>query len=721
MKNNKQRLFFRIIFIIVLFLQIPFAFADTQIINEKHPHVIFTLMKNSDDSQFFVAKITVDHLDELAQQKEVELAFNSIRPILSVDHAELIQPKQGGDFYILKFPVKNEKSITFTIEGKWFIRKYSDAPSGYFMIENPDSQNPALPAKTISVDAQTILPFVTIDDHSLTEKQKENTAIEGNPTTTALTANTSLIVPLPVELQRREGDFVLNSQTKIIDQTSIAKPSADFFVAAIASATGFTLPVIANSTSNVLPNTIVLTTQGVDFSDEKQKKEGYILDVMPSYIILRAVTSSGFFYGLQSLRQLLPPPIFNHHIPSSFEWKIPSVFIRDYPRFEYRGLHLDVARHFVPPDEVKRLLDLMAIHKLNAFEWHLTDDEGWRIQINHYPALTEKGTWRGYDLQHHNEHDLLPAYGSGQAPYGGFYTQQEIRDIVTYAEIRHITIIPEIDMPGHARALIQSLPNDLIDTTDTSSYTSVQGYHDNVLSPCKSETFTVIDNILTEIAQLFPGKYIHIGGDEVPNGAWKNSCMAKKYSPTDPHFAALVQNDFLQKIQTILQSKNKIMAGWEEVASEEGTLAAPLRVYIWNTSKIDQAYQKAAHAGYEVIMAPAENLYFDLSYSADPHEPGQYWAGYVDTFSPYSLSPINTNKGQNDTVIKGVQGELWSEQIDSPSQLDYLAFPKIAGLAELAWTPANRRNWKNFYDRMREQHLLRLKEYGVQYRAKEFE
>jgi hexosaminidase len=448
-----------------------------------------------------------------------------------------------------------------------------------------------------------------------------------------------------------------------------------------------------------------------------------VIEVNSQTITVRAATQTGFFYALQSLRQLLPTNIYAQKFQRKVFWNIPNVRVLDHPRFEYRGMHLDSARHFMPTAQVKRLIDLMAIHKLNYFQWHLTDDEAWRIEIKAYPQLTEKGAWRGFNpLPHDDKFDLFPSFGSGRQSYGGYYTQDDIREIVKYAQERHITIIPEIDLPGHARAMIMSLPQQLIDNSDHSDYTSIQGYKDNVLPACDTNTLSVIDNIMTEVAQLFPANYIHIGGDEVPHGAWEKSpaCQKLGFEPLDPNYRDKVQNYFLKQVQMILSKKEKIMAGWEEIASAESTLETPLRVYIWNSSKTAQVYKKAQEKGYEIIQAPAENLYFDLSYNANPKEPGQYWAGYVDTFSAYSFTPVDQTKGQTTELIKGVQGQLWSEQISSLEKLDYFSFPKLAGLAELAWTPVDQRNWHNFYARMVVLHLPRLESYGVNYHDVEF-
>jgi hexosaminidase len=719
---NIRHTFLKLIFLVILSLYACIAQAESNL----SPTATFELIDNAKDEKSFNAKMTLSNVSKLKNKNQWQLAFNSIRTLTSITSdvpATLKQLKQAGDFYIIEFQVPDNKTdVTFTVHGKGVIKNITDGPVGYFLFQ----QSQGGKANFLPVVAKTVLPAWTPkpgEDEASRNVKKDHTPIEGNPIDTSLTPDTSLIVPLPAELTREAGAFILNEATELLYDESNLKNTAEFFTQNIFPATGLQLVTKEYHQEKPLSNTILLTHKGTEKLNnlsDIQKNEAYILEVTPAYIIIRAKTSAGFFYGLQSLRQLFPAPIFSPTLQKNMAWVAPSVSILDYPRFEYRGLHLDVARHFVPVDQVKRLIDLMAIHKLNALQWHLTDDEGWRIEIKKYPELTIKGSKRGYDPNHYSEHDLLPAFGSGYKSYGGYYTQDDIRAIVKYADERHITIVPEIDLPGHARALIMSLPDLLIDKEDPSSYTSIQGYHDNILSLCKSTTFTVINDIMSEVADLFPSKYIHIGGDEVPLGAWTESCMAKKYDPTQREkFRDKVQNDFMSQVQKIIQSKGKQMAGWEEVAGESATLTAPLRVYIWNTGKMKQAYEKSKHLGYEVIMSPAENLYFDLSYNEDPNEPGQYWAAHVDTFSPYVLMPINEE--QSEDVIKGVQGQLWSEFIDSNERLDYLAFPKVAGLAELAWSPATRRNWRNFSARMSTLHIPRLQSYGVQYRKTEFQ
>ena len=679
----------------------------------QNPTLTYKLINNNKDLNYSEAQIELKNIPHSGQWT---LAFNSLIPVLSLENAELLEQKQGGDFYLIGLNIpKNKDKITFQMKGKFTINKYSDAPLGYFLIDKSSFNSQIFP-----IEATTILPDwqPKPGEEEAQNQQKINTPIEGNTIITNVTAETSLLVPIPVKIERRDGYFNLNKNTVIV-YDNVAKKSAQLFANSIQPATGFLLDLKENNQLQEKENSILLITKGTESLADKQREEGYILEVKSSAIIIRALGEKGFFYGLQSLRQLAPAKIYSQSLQVEGNWQIPAVVIHDYPRFEYRGLMLDVARNFRSVSEIKRLIDLMAIHKLNYFQWHLSDDEGFRIEIKKYPQLTNIGAWRGYSKAKPRL-ALMPAYGSGAANYGGFYTQQEVREIVRYAADRQITIVPEIDLPGHARAMVVSLAEELIDPNDSSNYTSVQGYHDNVLSPCKKETWQVIDAILSEIAELFPGKYIHVGGDEVPKGAWQKSCMADKFDPKDARFTELAQNDFMQDIQAIIQSKGKIMAGWEEVAGDNSSLASPLRAYIWNTSKIEQTYNNAVDKGFEVIMSPAENLYFDLAYSADPKEPGLYWAGYVDTFSVYSFSPIDSAKGQSSALIKGVQGQLWSELILSEKQLDYFAFPKMTALAELAWSLPTRRNWQNFSERVREKHLPRLDSYGVFYRKKEF-
>lgn len=695
--------------------------------------VVFKLQKNNEEQGYFLAQIDVANLPKRTKETTWEIAYNAMRPITDIisGNGSLASEKTTGSFYSIKFKLPpNTTTIKFDVQGKGQIKNYTDTPQGYFLIEH--SENPNQPSKEIIYSVKKSYADFPKDFHEVCKssedrRDKFNTSIENNPTETKFTADETQLVPLPVDISRhKEQDFILNKKTVIryqLDGSKIAQKAADFFQSSLNQATGYSLNVQPANDDQIIPNTILLTSQKTSrVLNKKQSGEGYVIEVQSEYIIVRALTDRGFFYALQSLKQLLPPEIYKQHKSAIIEWKIPGVTIVDYPRFSYRGLHLDVARNFFTVDQVKRLLDLMAIHKLNYFHWHLTDDEGWRIEIKKYPELTKIGGYRAYVPNRKDANYLQPAYGSGPKTYGGYYSQDEIREIVKYAQDRFITIVPEIDMPGHARAMIISMPDQLVDK-HISEHKSVQGYSDNVISPCIENTYTIIENIIKEVAELFPGKYLHVGGDEVPEGAWKNSAACKKlnFDSSDPAFKNKLQNYFLTRVQKIVRKHGKIMAGWEEVASNASTLSPPLLVYIWNNENIDQVYKKSKEMGYQVIMAPAKNLYFDHVYNPDPNEPGQCWAGFVDTFSAYVFKPIDSDRGHSEDVIKGVQGQLWSEEINSGNRLDYFAFPRVAALAELAWTPAHSRNWKNFYERMHYFHMKRLDNYGVKYRKNEFE
>jgi hexosaminidase len=669
---------------------------------------IFILDYATEDE--FGAHIIIDNPSP-TEIKDWSLGFTFVRIIDSITRAKFA--KQTGDYYLVTGRPEDRNipangSVSFSIEGKYTIKNNDDAPTGYFLTSTNSAGKTNEP---IPITGKFFLPGKKFDfnktEYTLTI-QRNKTRIEGNSLASEKSYQSSLIVPLPKEIQRGNGEFTLRPDTSIyvIHGNAEIIKTAHYLADTLFPATGYKLPVKEFNELKPINNAIYLTTQG---ATSDLSNEGYTLNSTSQNIIIRANTDTGVFYGVQSLRQLLPPQIFSPHI-SKVTWKIPSVNIKDYPRFPYRGVLLDVARHFFTVEEIKRLLDLMAIHKLNVFHWHLTDDEGWRIEIKRYPELTTVGAWRGYNEA------LPPALGSGTKRYGGFYTQEQIRDIVNYAAARHITIVPEIDMPGHARAMMQSLPRLLIDPEDHSVYSSVRGFHDNTLSPCLPSTYTVVENILTEVAQLFPGPFIHVGQDERPSGAWEKSpaCMAmmKKLGYKD---ADQLQNYFAKKVQQFLASKNKRMGAWEEIM-EGGALdpkPVPL-IYAWLGKNGDV---EAAKQGYDVILSPYQFLYLSLAYNSAPEEPGDYWGGYVDTFKVYSYMPIPPSMPPTLTSkIKGVEGGIWTEYIDSQKRLDYLAFPKMAALAELAWTQASERNWKNFSERLEYFYLPRLDNYGVSYR-----
>ncbi len=652
------------------------------------------------------------HLDILNKTSDsIEqflLGFTCIRSISSITGASVLSLPGAnypiGDYYLLQgdgsIPANSIKTIT--LQGGPTITHYTDAPAGYFMIPGT-SLSTLFTGTPIAIACETILlPFS--DNVEFQENEKNwNTPIEGNPVASNLTPNTTLIVPIPVTLNVKSQQFAL------IPSTTLYYPGGDqqalsilkWFDSYINPATGFQLKIMTNNNQMNTSSISLVKDSTMNTND------AYSLSMTNNSVIISASSPSGWFYGLESLLQLLPPNIYSRKI-QNVNWIASCMDVVDYPRFGYRGVLLDSARNFQPVERVKKLLDLMAIHKLNTFHWHLTDDEGWRIQIDAYPQLTEIGAWRGYKLP------LGPALDSGPNRYGGYYTKAQIRDIVQYASERFITIVPEIDTPGHARALIKSLPNLLVDPNDRSKYRSVQGYTDNVLNPAMDTTYIVLDNIFKEVAELFPGKYIHVGGDEVPPGVWIGDPLVLELMKQQGFTSVQqVQNYFSKRLQTILQYYGKDMAGWYEI-SQGGTLNSNTLVEAWNSQ--DNAIT-AAEGGYNVVEAIASNLYFDLAYNNNPSEPGYYWAGFVNSFSAYSFTPITSSMtDQVISRIRGIEGTLWSENIFTNDYLQYLGFPKISALAEVAWSPAKRRNWRNFAERMGHLHLPRLDFLDVYYR-----
>ena len=447
------------------------------------------------------------------------------------------------------------------------------------------------------------------------------------------------IIPKPVKMEVGTGQFTLDKDTKIVlaEDNEEMQSLAAYLQSLVGPATGFEMKT--TTAADAGKNTIMLA---VDSS--LGKPEGYNLDVDQSQVKITGGSSAGVFYGIQTLREMLPAASESQTLVSNVNWTLPAVKIEDYPRFPYRGLHLDVGRHFFPVSFVKKYLDLMALHKLNTFHWHLTEDQGWRIQIDKYPRLTSVGAWRnGTIIGHH------PGTGNDSTRYGGFYTKDEIRDIVKYAADRHITVIPEIEMPGHASAAIAAYPQlscfpdedtNVAQNTPWAGPTKgkqVQqtwGVHQDVFCPSEY-TFNFLENVLDEVMELFPSKYIHIGGDECPKANWKRSkfCqqLIKEKGLKDEHG---LQSYFIQRIEKYLNDHGRQIIGWDEIL--EGGLAPQATVMSWRGIKGGIA---AAQMHHDVIMTPGGYLYFD-HYQNDPKKEPLAIGGYLTLKKVYSYEPI---------------------------------------------------------------------------------
>ena len=513
------------------------------------------------------------------------------------------------------------------------------------------------------------------------------------------------LVPKPVQIEMGRGLFRLSEECTIRFQgrSTGAKATAEYLAETLRKGLGFSLAV--RQAGAQINGAILLTSEA---ADDSLGREGYRLEVTPRGVVIRAPTAAGLFYGAQTFRQLLPPETFgSRKVAGKADFSIPCVRIEDYPRFQWRGMHLDVSRHFFDVEFVKRYLDQLAMHKFNVFHWHLTDDDGWRIESKKHPRLTQVGAWRGPDEA------LPPSYESGYQRYGGFYSQRQIREIVRYAAERHIMVVPEIDVPAHSRAAIVAYP-ELLCAGDPSEFRSAQDVVANVLCPSQERTYKFVEGVFGELAELFPGPYIHVGGDERPVGPWEQCerCQ-KRMKAENLADGKVLQDHFLKRLQDFLKQRGKIIVGWDEL-DHPTVLSKDYTVMAWNS--VDAGLQ-AAKKGYPVIMAPSPLTYFDLAYSDDCAEPGQRWAGVISVEKAYSFDPSPaTLPADLAGRILGAHGCLWSELLFTPERPDYMAYPRVCALAELCWTPQVQRVWPEFWSRLCRFHLDRLDAAGIAYR-----
>jgi len=504
--------------------------------------------------------------------------------------------------------------------------------------------------------------------------------------------NSLPIIPQPEEVSIKSGYFKLSPETKIILTDETLKSDVDWFNDYLKKNYGFKLETLAEK-----PKT------GTSISFEKPDfeagwKEKYSIEIDDNEIsILAEGDGSGFFYGFQTLVQLIPPP----EIKSSKEgpqksFLIPCVYVKDGPRYEWRGMHLDVCRHFFPVSFVKRYIDLLAAYKMNTFHWHLTEDQGWRIEIKKYPKLTEVGAWRkgtSVGKMSDNKFDTIR--------YGGFYTQKEIKEVVAYATKRHITIIPEIEMPGHSLAAVASYPW-LSCTGKKQEVAKTWGVFDDVYCT-KDSTFKFLEDVLTEVMALFPGNYIHIGGDECPKTRWKTcpNCQAlmKKENLKDENE---LQSYFIKRIEKFVNSKGKQIIGWDEIL--DGGLAPNAAVMSWRGTEGGIAAAKQKH---NVVMSPGKPCYFDHYQIKDRSSEPLAIGGFNPLDSVYNYNPTPKNLSPDEAkFIMGAQGNVWTEYILNEKQVEYMAVPRMIALAEVVWTKPENKNFGNFIERLNKNKLL---------------
>ena len=508
------------------------------------------------------------------------------------------------------------------------------------------------------------------------------------------------IIPAPVSVKKNSGTFKLDKTVVLISNEPKNSRMADLLNAFVTAKGGFALREAKSESAN--EKAIILTSEGAG----QLPAEGYKINITDKKITIIG-QEAGLFYAVQSMTQLMPERQNN-------EILIPAAEINDYPRFKYRGMHLDVSRHFFPVSLVKKYIDVMSQYKLNNFHWHLTDDQGWRIEIKKYPKLTSVGGSRnGTIIGHH------PGVGTDNKEYKGFYTQNEVKEVLAYAAARFINVVPEIELPGHASAAIAAYPelscfperDTFVDAKTPWSGSrkgkQVQqqfGVFDDVFVP-NDNTFKFLENVLDEVIALFPSKYIHIGGDECPKEYWKQSefCqkLIKKLNLKDEHG---LQSYFIQRIEKHVNKRGRSVIGWDEIL--EGGLAPNATVMSWRGTEGGIAAAKQSH---DVIMTPnAGGLYFDHKQSNSPDEPTNI-GGFAPYTSSYAYDPMpkELNADQQKYVI-GVQANLWTEYIQTPVKVEYMIIPRVFSLAEIAWSQPERKDLKNFSEERLPLHLAKL-------------
>jgi hexosaminidase len=503
------------------------------------------------------------------------------------------------------------------------------------------------------------------------------------------------IIPVPVSVKKSVGEFILSQETKIQADTPNNK-AVLFFSSFLSNNMAYNKQVGLRNT-NAGSNIIYQTSTGI----EGLPAEGYRLTITPQQITI-AGKGAGLFYGIQTLMQLMP-------LERAATVKLPCATIEDYPRFGYRGLMLDVCRHFFSVEMVKRYIDLMAGYKLNTFHWHLTDDQGWRIEIKKYPRLTQVASVRAQTVIG-NYRDRTPQQFDN-TPVRGFYTQDEIRDVIKYAADRYITIVPEIEMPGHAQAALAAFPELSCDPTINYKVAETWGVFNNIYCPSE-KTFHFLEDVLTEVIDLFPSKYIHIGGDEAPKTVWKNSkfCqyLIKKLKLKDEHG---LQSYFIQRMEKFVNSKGRSIIGWDEIL--EGGLAPNATVMSWRGEEGGIA---AAQQNHDVIMTPgSQGLYIDHGQGRLNQEPLSI-GGNEPLSKIYSYNPtpaVLTPEQQ--AHIKGVQANLWTEYITTDKKVEFMLLPRMLALAEIAWAPVANKNYKDFAETRLPGHLAWLDKAGYEY------
>lgn len=511
------------------------------------------------------------------------------------------------------------------------------------------------------------------------------------------------IIPQPVKLEYTGGSHIIEGFVEI--HFAAHDPGLEgvaAYLSAFLEGAGIPVAVAGFSADPAPIRGIVMRVD-----PEIDNPEGYRLYIGRRGIQLSGGSPQGVFYGIQSLRQMLPPGIEDPqlagtHLPIT----LPRLMIEDYPAFPYRGMHLDVARHFFPVDFIKKYIDLMALHKMNNFHWHLTEDQGWRLEIEKYPLLTEVGAWRSETLIGHGGR---PPFAFDGIPYGGYYTREDVREVLAYAAERFVNVIPEIEMPGHATAALAAYPH-LGCTGGPYEVITRWGVFPDVFCAGNDGVFYFLEDVLTEVADLFPSSFIHIGGDECPKDRWSEcpKCQARIEAEGLADEYEL-QSWFIHRIEEFLLTLDRHIIGWDEIL--EGGLAPNATVMSWRGT---EGGIEAARMGQNAIMTPVSHCYFDY-YQADPETQPLAIGGFTTLEKVYSYHPVPDELTREEARhILGAQGNVWTEYMKTSEHVEYMAYPRAIALAEVVWSPASTRDYGDFLNRLR-RHSLRLDALNVNY------
>jgi hexosaminidase len=494
------------------------------------------------------------------------------------------------------------------------------------------------------------------------------------------------IIPKPVHLKLEKGVFGFNDKTEFVISDASQKEAVSILLNKFKKAAGWTLQVSENAPKNNFVAFIV---------DESLNDEAYELIVNSDNITIKAKSYSGFLYAMETIRQLLPVDIESNTVLKNTDWIIPNLTINDEPRFKWRGLHLDVARHFFKKEYIKQTIDMLAMHKMNVFHFHLVDDQGWRIEIKKYPKLTSVGAWR-LDQEDAHWDGRRVTTPEDEATYGGFYTQEDIKEIVAYAKTKGVQVVPEIEMPAHVMSAIAAYPE--LSCTETPIGVPSGGVWPITEIYCagKETTFEFLENVLLEVIELFPSKYIHVGGDEATKTNWAKCPHCQNRMKTEGlKNVEELQSYFIKRMERFISTHDRKLIGWDEIL--EGGLAPQATVMSWRGVK---GGLEATEQGHDVVMTPGSHMYFDHYQGPQNQEP-LAWGGHTPLSKVYEFDPIvETMTPEQSKHVLGGQANLWSEQIKTEAHSQYMIFPRLAALSEAVWSPKASRNWDDFSKRI---------------------